>query len=76
MIPADPETLMRQAPMTAAEYFSAAVRTIDGQFGEGFAKANPALIVGFMQTAASDFNASILAQQIRAGLDAIANREG
>lgn len=61
--------------MTAEVYLSAAVKAIDNQFGAGFAKANPELVVGFMKTAAADFSAAVLAQQIRAGLESIANRE-
>lgn len=59
-ITASYETLMRQAPMTADEYLHAAVRSLDKQFGEGYAQAHPELVAGYMKVCASDFGASIL----------------
>lgn len=61
---ASDDTLLRQASMTAHEYMTEAVRRIDEQFGEGFARLNPGLVVGFMQTAALDFGASLIAKSI------------
>ncbi len=54
-----PENLMKQASMTANEYFYRAIDTIDKQFGQGYAKSHPELIVGFMITAAKDFHTSM-----------------
>ena len=48
------ETLMRQAGYTAEEWLRQAVEAIDNQFGEGFAKANPALVGSFIQGAGLD----------------------
>jgi hypothetical protein len=55
------ETLFRQAPMTAETYFHEAIRIIDSEFGDGYAKTHPSLIGAFMQTAALDFQARMLA---------------
>ena len=49
--------LSRQAGSTACDYMRDAVRAIDGEFGEGFAKAHPSLVGAYMQTAALDFAA-------------------
>jgi hypothetical protein len=38
-------TIMRQAQATADIYMRAAVKDIDEEFGEGFARKNPELIV-------------------------------
>ena len=60
-ITADHKTLMRQAPMTAHEYFHEAIKSIDDRFGDGYAQAHPELIGAFMQTAARDFQTAITA---------------
>ncbi len=69
------DALMRQAPDTAALYLRKAAEAIDQQFGEGYAKANPALVAAFMSVAGQDFaNAmnNLSAQVIKDGLDVIA----
>ncbi len=68
-ITASSETLMRQAPGTVAEYLEQAVGIIDRQFGKGYAASNPALVGAFLQAASMDFAASIIAQQIREGME-------
>jgi hypothetical protein len=72
---ADWMTLLRQAPMTAQNYFIDAVRIIDEKFGEGYAAKHPELVAAFMQVCASDFaQASQLfaAEYIENGLGLIA----
>jgi hypothetical protein len=64
-ITASPEELLKQASMTAHDYFVAAIRTIDEQFGSGYAKAHPELLATFMRTASSDFSASIIMAQMQ-----------
>ena len=74
-ISASAETLMRHAGYTAEEYMRAAIQTIDAEFGEGYAKANPLLVAAFMQTASADYAAASnhsAAQTIEDGLKAIA----
>lgn len=56
---ASAEELLRQASMTAEVYLIEAVRCIDKQFGEGYAKKNPALIASFISTSATDFNTAM-----------------
>jgi hypothetical protein len=57
-ITASIKTLMRQAPMTTNEYLSAAIKEIDSNFGEGYAKTHPELIGAYIQTCAIDFAAA------------------
>ena len=64
-ITADHTTLMRQAPMTAHEYFHAAIKSIDDRFGDGYAQEHPELIAAFMQTAARDFQTAITARTMQ-----------
>jgi hypothetical protein len=59
------EKLMEQASWTSTSYMNDAVDSIDKKFGKGYAKKNPQLIGAFMQTAALDFLAMYLAQEIR-----------
>ena len=73
--------LLSQASDTAATYMRAAQREVDAQFGAGYAAKHPELVIAFMQTAASDFNASSTAkvfgasmQRISESLSAIAER--
>ncbi len=49
------ETLMKQAGYTADSYLIAAIDSIDGHLGKGFAEEHPELVIGFMQVAAMDF---------------------
>ena len=48
------ETLMKQAGYTAEEWMHQGIKAIDGVFGEGYAKKNPALLGHFMQAAGLD----------------------
>ena len=48
------EDLMRQAGDTADEWMHQGIKAIDGVFGEGYAKKNPALLGHFMQAAGLD----------------------
>jgi hypothetical protein len=54
------DTLMRRAPMTIADYMRDAVRFIDEQFGEGYAKQNPTLVAAFIQASAQDFHTAMM----------------
>ena len=65
--------LVEQAPLIANIYMRRAVDQIDQQFGDGFAQKNPGLVGAFMQTAALDEGFAVLAQQLRAGLDSVAD---
>lgn len=63
-IEADSLTLLKQAPMTVEEYLDAAVRDLDGRFGEGYAKANPGLVGAYIHACALDFGAAVIAGAI------------
>jgi len=66
------ETLYEQSSMIADGHLSKAVKCIDSELGNGFAKKNPALVGAFMQAAVLELGFSTLAQQVRAGLETIA----
>lgn len=68
-IEASMDTLMRQAPKTVAEYLDSAVEAIDAKFGDGYATKNPALVSAFLQAASMDYAGSIIAQQLREGIE-------
>jgi len=70
------ELSMRQAGMRAHEYMIEAIRDIDGEFGEGFARAHPELVGAYMRTAAADFAATFQAdrlEEIGDSLEGISN---
>jgi hypothetical protein len=67
--------LMRQASMTATEYLDAAIDNIDFRFGPGFSREHPELVVAFVQAAAADFGASIIARAIEGVIDTIDQRD-
>jgi hypothetical protein len=82
---ADGNTLLRQAKLTAEEYFNAAVNSIDHSFGDGYAEKHPELIAAFMQVAASDMNyctlakaqsecVEYLADKIESAIDSLADK--
>lgn len=54
--------LATQASMTAVEYLTAAIVSIDSKLGEGYAKAHPDLIGAFMRTSAQDFHTCFTSQ--------------
>ena len=68
--------MMRQAGYTAEHYLIDATRTIDKQMGKGTAARHPELVAAYMNAAAIDCGAAIIAQQIREGLDSIADQIG
>ena len=69
---ASASTLLDQAQKTAHDYLIDAVKNIDEELGEGYAARHPELIAAYMSVAAKDFETGMMAQQLRAGLDAIA----
>lgn len=62
--PDNEHNLMLQAVATAETYFEKAVRIIDAQFGEGYAKANPAVLAAFMGACSADFSATMLSNSL------------
>jgi hypothetical protein len=54
-----PETLLEQASMKTKQYFLCAVRDIDREFGEGYAKAHPELLAAVLEVAAADYRTAI-----------------
>ncbi len=65
---------MRQASMTAHDYFHAAIDAIDKRLGDGYAAKHPELIAAFMQTAARDFQTSITTQAMQEIAEALEAR--
>ena len=66
-----PHKLMEQAYKTAGDYMSEAQASIDKLFGEGYAREHAELIAAFMKTAATEFTASIIAQNMQYLAEAI-----
>jgi hypothetical protein len=56
--------LARQASMLAHDFAMNAQFDLDGIFGAGFAKRHPEVIGAYMQTAALNFTAGLLADKI------------
>jgi hypothetical protein len=78
MITANYDALLHQAHATVGEYLREAVRYIDEELGDGYAKKNPALVAAFIQTAASDYNAACQAvaiQEIALAISGTASEE-
>jgi hypothetical protein len=68
----DSSELMRQATMTAHDYLLKAVDDVEEIYGKGASNKYPNLVAAYIQTAALDMGTAIIAQQVRAGLDEIA----
>lgn len=69
---ATPDTLMRQATLTADLYLKAAIRSIDTAFGEiGFARKHPAMVASFMDICAQDFATGTQAVLVHRAIDQI-----
>ena len=58
--------------MTAHDYMMHAINDIEELLGDGYAKQHPELIAAYMQTAALDLGAVIIAKETSAGLEEIA----
>lgn len=77
-IEADFDDLMIQAPMTAKRWLQQAILGIDeiictsADHPKSIAHEHPELIVAFMNACAMDLASAIIAQQIRAGFDRLA----
>jgi hypothetical protein len=64
-----------QAIYTTTSYMSDAIRQIDQQFGDGYARENPKLVAAFMKTCSSEMLASsilVASQKIAHGLESAA----
>jgi hypothetical protein len=72
-ITANPLELMKQASMTAHDYLQEAVKSIDGEFGEGYARKNPALVGAFMQAASMDMGAVTISKAIGEAIEELAS---
>jgi hypothetical protein len=48
------DNALRQATMTADTYLAHAKRSIDNEFGDGFAASNPSLVATYMTVCATD----------------------
>ena len=55
-----PDTLMRQAVPTMADYLRESILAIDAQLGEGYAKEHPELLAAFIQGASLDYGLSFV----------------
>src|SRR5262249_42486290 len=65
-----------QAKKAAHDYLVAGIADIDKLFGEGTARAHPELVTAYAQIAAIDASATIVAQQVRAGIETVAEAIG
>lgn len=61
--------LVEQAPSTIDHYIYRGIKTIDRDFGEGYAKTNPQLLAAYITACASDFNNAALLKTFGSGLD-------
>ena len=73
-ITANFDILLDQAPTTAAVYLRTAKREIDSLFGEGYAAKNPALVIEFIQAAASDVKTATNSKAMGTALTALYQR--
>ncbi len=63
--------LFLQSLKSTSDVLNHARREIDAQFGEGFARQNPALVGQFMVSAVADFGIGVLAKRIELIADRI-----
>lgn len=72
-ITADSQSLVGQAIQTVGDYFDAARRHIDLEWGKGYAKAHPEMVAAYMQVAASDYNTAITAKVLGEAIESVAH---
>lgn len=73
-VPASYDSLLTQASDTSETYLRRAVRAIDAQFGEGFARSNPDLVGKMIIASAMDFAAASFGKVIGELNDTIENK--
>jgi hypothetical protein len=67
------QEILEQAKMTAHDYLLAGMTDIDKLFGAGAARSHPELVTAYARIAAIDAGATSITQQVRAGLDTVAD---
>jgi len=65
--------LMDDAALTAHSFLSRAIRAIDEDLGEGYAKEHPELIGAFMMTASIEDAATIIAKVLGEAIESVGN---
>jgi len=65
--------LAQQAPTTVVGYARRIISEMDGHFGEGYMKRNPALLGEMVKAAAIDFATATAAKMIEHGCNRIAD---
>jgi hypothetical protein len=73
LVQVDVTTLFHQAPKTINDYLLEGIKSIDRQFGNGYAKNHPELLGAFIKACALDFNSSIIAAAIEQSAPIIAS---
>jgi hypothetical protein len=68
----DDRTLRNMASATAHDFLVEALRNIDSELGQGYAKANPVLVAAMLQASAAALHAS----QLSVRLDDLADTVG
>lgn len=69
----DAKGLLEQAALSAATWMAKAVRLIDEEFGEGYARAHPELVGAFINAASRDYAANWVAGYLGDRLDYLAD---
>lgn len=67
------ENLMRQAPMTADTYLFEAIDAVEKRMGKGAAEKFPQIVAAFIQAAAHDYFAGVVASRVVPALEDIAD---
>ena len=73
-ITASPETLMRQAGMTADVYLRDAIENIEKRLGKGFAAKNPELIAAMIKASSADYAVSAITAVIQDAVEEVMER--
>lgn len=72
----DSREMMEQASKTAHEYLTAAIKTVDEEFGEGAHQKYPEIVASLVQASATDFLTSVIRNEVVAHLDLIPDALG
>lgn len=66
-------TLFDQAKGTVSEYMSRAVTDLDNEFGEGYARKNPALVAAMVTAMGQDFTTAARSKAQQGMVEAVVN---
>jgi hypothetical protein len=66
------DAIARSALQAASRFLREAIKEVNAQMGDGAADRHPQIVAAFMHVVTNDYTGTLLAQQVRVGLESVA----